>query len=90
MNCDCKKDIEAKLVDFFTKQTPQATGMKVELQGYGFGISDAGMRISQYTEAKVTAAHPLKSGGTKIKTVKTSMHFSYCPFCGQKDGKAAP
>jgi hypothetical protein len=89
MKCNCKKELEEKLKEHFSKQAPQATGMQVKLMGYGFGVSDAGMYISQFTEAKATASYPLKSGGTKVKTVKTNMHFGFCPFCGVKAGETA-
>jgi hypothetical protein len=84
MNCDCKKDIEAKLKDLFAQKVPEATGHGVELQGFGFGLTDSGLHIAQFTAARATALYQLKNGNKKVKTVTQNMHFSYCPFCGVK------
>jgi hypothetical protein len=89
MNCNCKKDIEAKLKDLFAQKVPEATGHEVELQGFGFRLTDSGLHIAQFTTAKGTALYQLKKGGAKVKTITQNMHFSYCPFCGEKSGKVS-
>lgn len=81
MTCDCKKDIEVKLTDRFIQKTPEATGHKVALQGYALIFGD---KLTQKgcMQMNVTAIYPLKKGGTKEKTEKQNMIFTYCPFCG--------
>lgn len=84
MKCNCKKELEEKLKDRFSATAPEATDHGVTLQGYGFGLTDDGLIVTGFMEAKATAVYPLKKGGFKQKTVTQNMHFSYCPFCGTK------
>lgn len=84
MNCDCKKELEAKLTARFQEQTPTATDHGVELQGYGFAMIGNAMKVLGYMHVKQSAMVPLKSGVPKLKTTTLSMFFSYCPFCGVK------
>ena len=79
--CDCKKDIEAKLLERFVEQTPAAEGHKVKLQGYGL-IFGAAASERAYMPIEATASHLLKKGGMKSKTTKQNMFFNFCPFCG--------
>lgn len=86
--CDCRKDLEEKLTDRFVENAPTATDHSVTLQGYGFAIVDNKMLCVPYMEASATAVYPLKNGGTKKKTLKQNMFFSFCPFCGAKATEA--
>ncbi len=83
MTCDCKKSLESRLAERFKETTPEATGHKVELQGYAF-ILGAAVTQKGYMPMHRTATHALKKGGTKEKTEKQNMIFTYCPFCGVK------
>lgn len=87
--CDCKSDIEKRFLEKFKEQTPEATGHEVQLKGYAFFFG-TGIRLKGVMPLEATAVFPLKKGGTKSRTTKQSMCFSYCPFCGvkyEKDGE---
>lgn len=81
--CDCKKDIETKLLERFVSQAPDAIEHSARLVGYSLII---GNRIEQKgcMTIELSAAHPLKKGGYKTKTERSNMIFNYCPFCGEK------
>lgn len=82
--CDCKKDIETKLLDRFVSQAHSATGHSARLVGYALIIGDYSMSQKGCMTIELTAAHPLKKGGYKAKTERSNMIFTYCPFCGEK------
>ena len=87
MNCNCREELEAKLVENFKSHAPEATNHKATLQGYGFALIGNTMEMRGYMDVSAKATYPLKKGGTKEKTIKQSMFFSYCPFCGTKAAK---
>ena len=80
--CDCRKSIQEQLTEHFTSVAGEASNHKVELQGYGFAITENKMVERPYMPYKHTADYPLKKGGTKAKTKTGSMVFRFCPFCG--------
>lgn len=82
--CDCKKDIETKLLDRFVSQAPDATEHSARLVGYALIIGGNSMQQKGCMTIELTAAHPLKKGGYKAKTERSNMIFTYCPFCGEK------
>ena len=82
--CDCRKQIEAKLLEHFKANAPTAVDHEVELQGYGFAVVDNTMTMRPYAPYKASALFPLKRGGTKPKTRTGFMSFSFCPYCGEK------
>ena len=86
MNCTCKADIEAKLLDAFKAEVPTAVDHSVELKGYLFAIEGNTMVIRPSTTVERFAKVPAKSGGTKSKRSTLNMVFSFCPFCGAKVG----
>jgi hypothetical protein len=89
VNCDCKKRIEAQLLEKFKADSPEAADHAVQLEGYAFSISRDGGEVTQpmVTTFKRQALYGLKKGGMKMKTTKGFMHFSFCPFCGMKATK---
>lgn len=83
--CDCREDIEAKLLARFIEQNPEARAHEARLNGYAMVFADGGaMKERGRMEIETTAVFPLKKGGEKAKTTKGSMIFGYCPFCGEK------
>lgn len=84
MNCNCKLDIEKKLLENLQAAAPEAAGHYVELNGYGLAITDNTMVLRGYMPYKASAEYPLKKGGTRNKKMAGTMVFSYCPFCGAK------
>lgn len=81
MSCNCKSEIEAKLLDRFKQQAPDATDHKVRLTGYTLLLGET-ITAAPYMEFEATANHPLKKGGFKEKRERQNMIFNYCPFCG--------
>lgn len=82
--CTCKKDIEGRLLARFKEAAPEASGHSVVLAGYALVLHENSLLQKPYMEIRVSAAFPLKKGGTKPKVVRENMIFSYCPFCGVK------
>lgn len=82
MKCNCKQELETKLLGNFKANHPEALGHELSLQGYGFVIVGNQMDSRGCMEIQSTAEYPLKKGGTKERTIKQSMFFSFCPFCG--------
>ncbi len=85
MPCECKTDIEQKLLARFKEQAPEAAEHETELMGYSIAL-DSEMNMSQKgcmtIEAK--AVFPLRKGGTKARKINQTMFFTFCPFCGVK------
>jgi hypothetical protein len=87
--CDCKKQIEAKLLEHFKASAPEAADHEIELEGYGLAVVDNTMTVRPFAPYKAAALFPLKKGGMK-RNVKTGvMGFSFCPYCGEKLAGAA-
>ena len=84
MTCNCKSDIEKKLLENFKSSAPEAAGHDVELSGYGFVLGEGSMMFRGYMPYKASAEYQLKKGGVRNKKIEGSMFFSYCPFCGVK------
>lgn len=83
--CTCKSDIEQKLLDRFKEQNPLADSHKSELMGYGIFITkDLGLVAKPFMNLELKANFPLKKGGAKSRTEKSTIVFNYCPFCGEK------
>ncbi len=88
--CECKTKIEAELAGRFKSQKPEASDHNVSLQGYGFAVVGNELQTRPFMHYSATAFFPSKKTGVeKVKTVKGTMTFSFCPFCGVKIGGAA-
>lgn len=83
--CDCRKTIEASLLERFKSAAPEAEGHGVSLLGYGYSAIELA-----YMPYECGATYKLKKGGTKYKTTTGNMIFSFCPFCGESQNLAAP
>lgn len=81
--CDCRKNIEEKLLSGFKTQAPEATNHSVSLAGYVL-IFGATLEEKGCMPIETSADFPLKKGGSKPKKSRTNMIFTYCPFCGVK------
>lgn len=84
--CNCKSEIEAKLLERFKTQQPDASQHKVTLKGYGFGVEEksGALVVRGFIPYEAFALVPLKKGGSKPKKTMGNMFFSYCPYCGAK------
>lgn len=85
--CNCRQDLEGKLLERFQAAAPEAKGHGVELKGYGFSL-DESIQVVAFMEYETGATYPLKKGGEKYKTQRGNMIFSHCPFCGESFSKA--
>jgi hypothetical protein len=81
--CDCKKVIEGKLKTRFVEQQPEAKEHGARLTGYALIFGET-LTEKGAMEAELKANFPLKKGGEKQKTIRHSMIFTFCPFCGIK------
>lgn len=83
MNCDCKKRIEAKLLERLISEHPEGQNHSATLDGYGFVITDDNkMALQGCTPITLQAMVPKKDGGLKAKKFNQSMVWTFCPFCG--------
>lgn len=84
--CECKKEMEDKLLANFKEKAPGAKGHAVELTGYTFVINRKTLipGIMPFMTLEARAEFPLKKGGSKMKKYKENMLLSFCPFCGEK------
>ena len=87
-DCNCRSDIEAKLLEMYRKAKPEATGHEVQLQGYGFLMDGNTLRMRPFMEYKGGADHPGRQG-FKRKPLRGNLTFSFCPFCGAKYSQVA-
>lgn len=81
MTCNCKQDIEQKLLARVAEQEPQASDIKAEIGGYVFLI---GAKVAQKPALPVDVTYqaPKAKGGLKTVKQKLSLTASFCPFCG--------
>lgn len=85
MTCNCRADIEAKLLERIKAAKPDGKEHSAHLQGYAYGVSGASMVERPYMPFETQVIVPTKKpGGAKLVKAKGNMHFSYCPFCGTK------
>ena len=84
--CDCRTVIEEKLKARFVEQQPEAKEHEAKLMGYALMFGET-VTEKGVMEAQLKANFPLKKGGEKQKTIKHSMIFTFCPFCGVKYGE---
>ena len=82
--CECKTELEAKLVERFRAKNPDATGHRATLEGYGLAIVGDTMKLMPYMPIKFGAGHENKKTGLeRWKNEKGTMTFRFCPFCGE-------
>lgn len=83
MTCNCKADMESKLLARFKESEPDAKEHTVSLQGYALIL---GEKLEQKGCMTISTAadFPLRKGGYKNKKSNMNMIFTYCPFCGVK------
>jgi len=83
MTCNCKNDLEEKLLARFQDVSPEAIGHELSLTGYAFILGDK-LEYKGCMKIEAVADFPLRKGGFKRKTQTQNMIFTFCPFCGVK------
>lgn len=84
MQCDCKTTMEARLLEYFKGQQPDASDHKVELQGYGITFGQK-MDLRAYMNVATTCSRTAKATGRVVeKKGAFPMFATYCPFCGTR------
>lgn len=85
MSCDCKSNFTERFLERAKELFPDSTDHSVELENYAFVFNkhDNGMTMKGFIP--VVIEHKVivkKTGLSKVKKEKTSLLFSFCPFCG--------
>lgn len=85
--CDCKQDIERRLVESLAEpdQLPEgASDISARLSGYALMFGGNVMRFRQVMSIEVQFQASTKAGAMKLKKQKMSMSANFCMFCGEK------
>lgn len=85
MTCNCKTTFTEKLLNRAKELFPDSTDHSVEIENYAFVFNkhDNGMTQKGFMPAVIEHKVIIKKTGLpKVKKEKTSLLFSYCPFCG--------
>lgn len=82
MTCNCKTELQAKLLERFKETEPEAQDHCIEIQGYAF-IFGKTVTLKLATPVHFTGKYLVKKTGLlKEKTTKQNLIFTFCPFCG--------
>lgn len=84
--CNCREKIERALAERHAEHNPSETEHAAVLTGYGLALTnDMEMyaRPFMLVELRSTAKNK-KTGGARVKTKKTRVFFTHCPFCGKE------
>lgn len=87
--CDCKKEMEEKLLESVKQQKPNAQQLKVEIAGYGIMIIGNTMVLRPVMPVSVEYVYNLKNGKQKAKKETISFALKHCPFCGEEIARQA-
>jgi hypothetical protein len=84
--CNCRDRIEKMLTKQHAQIIHSDTDHKAKLMGYGIEFtSDGGVVETSFMPVELYSTRLVKKTGTHRRvTTKLNMHFSYCPFCGEK------
>lgn len=80
--CNCKEDLEAKLLAQYISAEPKARDHGAELKGYTFVMGEK-ITVKGKMDIEYSASFTVKGEFKKRKRTGT-MIFTYCPFCGKK------
>lgn len=88
--CDCRKRIEANLLESMQRQYPEGKDISVSLDGYAFMFGGPeGVKMKNFMPVAVEYKAPPPKKGVietvwKQKKQTLRMMGSYCMFCGEK------
>lgn len=80
--CNCRTDIEERLLTRIKERFPDSKDHQVELGGYTFILGET---LSLKPAMPIIGSHvtTAKSGKKTVKKIKENMIANFCPFCGQ-------
>ena len=87
MICDCKTTFTEKYLERAKELFPDSTNHSVEIENYAFVFNkhDNGMSFRGFVPVEIKHTVIVKKTGLpRVKKEKTSLLFTYCPFCGVK------
>lgn len=82
--CDCKEQIESKLLAWLIKQEPEGKEHKMSLLGYGVVFQEETLIEKPFMECEASYVRQQKNGKLRIRKGVNKVFFSFCPFCGLK------
>lgn len=81
--CECKSNLEERLLKRVSERFPDATDIKLQLDGYSFLMGEGKVTMKPTMPIVGEYKQPTKKGGQRVRKIKEQMIASYCPFCGE-------
>lgn len=82
--CNCRKDIEQRLLNSAKSDHPGSTDHTMKLTGYALVCGDDGWSSKQIMPIEGSYTIKTKAGKPVTKKIKASMCANFCMFCGEK------
>ena len=82
--CNCRQEMEEKLLEKVKEQKPNAEQLKVELGGYGMMLNGNKMEYRPVMPINIEYLHTFKNGNQKTKKDTMIFALKHCPFCGEE------
>lgn len=83
--CNCKTELEAKMLARAKEVLPESTDHNVEIDGYVFGLTNNnGVVQRQALTVVIKHTCKLKNGSIKQKVEKQKIMATFCMFCGER------
>jgi|LULJ01.1.fsa_nt_gb hypothetical protein len=93
MTCNCKTEIEAKVVERLKEEYPEGRDHTATMDNnyaFLFSMNDEMNSVLHvgYIAFKNTVTTTTKKGVERTAKPQLNIHFTYCPFCGERYKKA--
>jgi hypothetical protein len=82
--CECRARLTLNLKNFFLDKNPAAENVAVNIEGYSMVMVGNSLKTVGSFGVSIDADITNAKGVSKRKKTKSVMHFTYCPFCGEK------
>lgn len=87
MTCNCKTEIEAKVVERLKEEYPEGRDHTANMdKNYAWTMPD--FNQVGYLALTNTVTTTTKKGVERTVKPALNLHFTYCPFCGERYKKA--